>query len=442
MTLASQTARGFGGRTSSRGYVSRRRQRQRRRNTTVFALFMLAIVTLAWWATGWVAAPWKDNRAVTGPDGASGELALGNAGGENPDGATPIFNPGGEQGDSSDDSKRGAEPTRFVTGRPLPDVETERDAERESAVRDEIDRRAAELRGKPEPAPETPARRVESRPRVPGELTGRQQNTIKLADQAEREGRLAEARALLSKLIVDPNMGNEHKPVLRARTAAINESLLFSPAIDNEDPISRLIRVRPNDALSKIARRENLGTDWRAIQIVNHLSNPNSIREGQALKLVEGPFHVIVDKSEYRLDLFWGPKPVESESEAGLPPAPRSDWLYIRSFYVGLGEHGLTPIGRFIATSSKEANPSWRNPRTGEQYGRDDPQNPIGEFWLGIEGADGPSRVHQGLGLHGTIEPESIGRDESMGCIRMLPGEIDIVWALLTPQVSRVYVTP
>jgi L,D-transpeptidase ErfK/SrfK len=52
------------------------------------------------------------------------------------------------------------------------------------------------------------------------------------------------------------------------------------------------------------------------------------------------------------------------------------------------------------------------------------PQNPLGKFWIGTSA--------EGVGIHATNRPWSIGQSVSHGCIRMLPGEI----AQLFPQVE------
>ena len=87
-------------------------------------------------------------------------------------------------------------------------------------------------------------------------------------------------------------------------------------------------------------------------------------------------------------------------------------------------------------------NPSWANPRTGERFGADDPRNPIGERWVGLDGFDEASKAHTGFGVHGTIDPESIGRSMSMGCIRLGSQDVELVYELLAPRVSVVKVVP
>src|SRR5690606_20220819 len=117
-------------------------------------------------------------------------------------------------------------------------------------------------------------------------------------------------------------------------------------------------------------------------------------------------------------------------------------WMYITSRRVGLGEDSGTPTGVFrVRRDSKLVNPYWTNPRTGEQFDADDPKNPIGEHWIGLEGlAD--AAAFAGYGMHGTTDPESIGDQRSMGCVRMLPDDVALVYEMLAEQISYVHIVP
>jgi lipoprotein-anchoring transpeptidase ErfK/SrfK len=89
---------------------------------------------------------------------------------------------------------------------------------------------------------------------------------------------------------------------------------------------------------------------------------------------------------------------------------------------------------------NKLTNPGWTDPTTHRTYSPDDPKNPIGEHWIGLEGLEGEAVGKTGYGVHGTIEPQSIGRNESLGCIRLLNEDVARVYELLTPGRSTVIV--
>ncbi|MCA9271729.1 MAG: L,D-transpeptidase family protein [Phycisphaerales bacterium] len=243
-------------------------------------------------------------------------------------------------------------------------------------------------------------------------------------------GELVSARAVLNDALMSPQAGEADKARIREELATVNQELFFGTKVYPGDTLSEMYEIQSGDSLARITSRQSLTVDWRLIQRVNRINDPSRIRVGQKIKLVRGPLHAVVDKSEYRLDLYAGP-----------PGAP-SQWMYIRSFPVGLGEGGSTPLGEFVVRSdSKLINPVWRNPRTGEFFAADNPENPIGERWVGIEGV-GQYASLDGYGIHGTIDPSSIGKDASMGCVRMNDGDVEIVYESLVEQVSQVIIKP
>ena len=250
---------------------------------------------------------------------------------------------------------------------------------------------------------------------------------LRAADELIARNDPLAARQALWDAMRMPGLDDAAFSVLRTRLTTLNEDLLFGPVRRAGDPLSKAYTVRAGDALSRIARRESLGTHWRLIQRVNGLSAPEKIRVGQTLKIVPGTFHAVVDKSEFRLDLYHG------------EPERPEDWVFIRSFDVGLGEGDSTPIGQFIVRADgKLENPGWVNPRNpAEKFGRDDPDNPIGDFWVGLDGL-GDAAAYAGYGLHGTIDPDSIGRERSMGCVRMRSDDIALVYELMTEGRSLV----
>ncbi len=251
---------------------------------------------------------------------------------------------------------------------------------------------------------------------------------IERAESAVAQNKLVEARTLYNAALFDPKADGRTQSMLRRRIMELNDTLLFGPTITAGDPYTDRYEIESGDSLSKLPRKLGLSVNWRFLQRINGISDPTRIRVGQRIKTVTGPFHAVVSKTAYRLDLYMG------ES---------SELMYVASFPVGLGENDSTPLGSWVVRQdSKLVNPRWVNPRTGEVFGADDPLNPIGERWIGIEGVDDTTRQLNGFGLHGTIEPDSIGKQASMGCVRMGDDDIALVYELLIEGVSRVEITP
>jgi lipoprotein-anchoring transpeptidase ErfK/SrfK len=271
-----------------------------------------------------------------------------------------------------------------------------------------------------------PERRTE-RP-DPGQpaATGVFERAVAAAEQRLAAGDPVAARSVLNQALHEPGLGEEQRSGLRARLTAINEELVFSAKVVAGDPLTDTHAIASGEYLSTLPAKLGLAIDWRLLQRVNAIPNPDKIRLGQKLKLVRGPFHAVVDKSDYRLDLYAG------------APEDGASWTYIRSVRVGLGEGDSTPTGDFVVKrNSKLFDPHWVNPRTGERFDKTNPDNPIGDWWIGIEGL-GADAVKTGYGLHGTIDPPSIGQQKSMGCVRMLDADVELVYAMLVEGISRV----
>jgi hypothetical protein len=238
------------------------------------------------------------------------------------------------------------------------------------------------------------------------------------------DGRLVEGRRLLSRALTG-HLGaitSGEASTIRARLTEVNRRLVFSPFVAPDDPLAETFEV--TGYLSKLAPQWKV--TWQLLERVNGV-RAERLRRGQQLKTIKGPFHAVVDKSAFRMDVF--------------VQEPNGPAIYVRSFPIGTGEDDSTPVGAWTV-AAKVKNPSWTNPRTGKHYAADDPENPVGEYWIRLEGTDDQTRGLQGYGIHGTIEPESIGQQMSMGCIRLLPDDIAFVYELLVSDGSRVLIRP
>jgi len=208
----------------------------------------------------------------------------------------------------------------------------------------------------------------------------------------------------------------------------LNAKLVFSPAIAAGDPFMREYTVESGDTLAKIAKKLGVQTDWRFIQRINGLKSERSLRVGQRIKVPVGAFHAEVTKSSYMMRVYAGEGPGR---------------VIVAVYPVGLGELNSTPTGAFmVRPKSKLVNPEWRNPRTGEHFAPDDPKNPIGERWIGLVGVEAQNQGFKGYGIHGTTEPESIGKQASMGCVRMHDADVAAVYEMLTEPNSTIVISP
>jgi lipoprotein-anchoring transpeptidase ErfK/SrfK len=118
------------------------------------------------------------------------------------------------------------------------------------------------------------------------------------------------------------------------------------------------------------------------------------------------PTVITIEKATFKLRLFKGLKLSKTYGVAiGQPAYP-------------------TPSGRF-SIQNKQVNPTWTAPNSpwagelaGQSVSGSDPTNPLKARWMGVA---------NGVGIHGTGQPWSIGSAASHGCLRMrVPDVIDL----------------
>ena len=227
-----------------------------------------------------------------------------------------------------------------------------------------------------------------------------------------------EARRILSSALLSGQLASADARTAADTLNAITEQIFFTPVYNVNDTLFTQYTVQSGDALSKIVRKQKVACDWRLVKRINNLKSESAIREGQRLKLPRGTFHARISKRDYRLDLI-----LDNGTER----------IVVACFPVGLGSANGTPLGNFrVRPNSKLVNPEWTHPVSGEHFTAEDPKNPIGEHWLGLEGVDATNRDFLGYGIHGTVDPSSIGQDKSLGCVRLLDTDVAIVWECLS----------
>jgi len=166
-----------------------------------------------------------------------------------------------------------------------------------------------------------------------------------------------------------------------------------------QTPQSVTHEVQPGDTLGKIANK--YGTTVELVKMSNNLKS-DVIRPGQKLRLWTGKFNIFVDKSQNILILKGGSE-------------------IIKVYTVSTGENNSTPAGTYKITS-KLTDPVWFH--SGAIVPPESPQNVLGSRWLGFDLA--------GYGIHGTVEPDSIGKQVTAGCVRMRNQEVEELFNLVT----------
>jgi hypothetical protein len=242
---------------------------------------------------------------------------------------------------------------------------------------------------------------------------------IARADVLLAQQKLLDARGLLHEAMTSGLPEADLAPV-RTRIDQINQVAVFSGRVLPTDPDCLAYVLQPGDMLRVLARRHKVG--WRLLKQINGIANDRLIRAGWRIKIVRGPFHVVVRKRAFRMAVYLRQR-------------------FVCQFPVGLGSDDSTPAGRFVV-KDKLVNPPWTNPRTGQIIRADDPQNPLGEHWIGLRGAEEATKGLLSYGIHGTIEPGTIGKQASMGCVRMFNKDVERLFAMLVIGQSTVTIVP
>lgn len=210
--------------------------------------------------------------------------------------------------------------------------------------------------------------------------------THKLVSEYLKKGNKFEARNELSNLYFR-EADREKKNEIKKRLDELNEVLVFSRT---PSPDAIFYEVKPGDSLAKIAKKFN--TTYAFIMRINNKSR-TLIKIGERLKILKGELSLLVDKSDYTLTILL-------------------NGHFIRQYPIGIGKSDKTPVGEFIV-DNKLINPTWYSPEGVYQYGH--PKNVLGTRWIGFEDRNDL----YGYGIHGTANPDSIGRNMSNGCIRL-----------------------
>jgi len=239
------------------------------------------------------------------------------------------------------------------------------------------------------------------------------------AGEEATAGRWPEAARLLSDLLLSevdaPWEGDD--PTLRRWARSLGDAQAnhrWSP----EGPWqSTEVVVEPGDTLTAIRKRvisvrPELEICTGLIERANRTGR--YLREDQVLRIPLDPVRTVVDLSARWLYYLHG-----GEVVLACPVA------------IGRVGNETTP-GRY-SVGEKSEEPSWFP--TGQPvvpYG--DPENPLGTRWIGLDGS-------QGLGIHGTWEPDTIGSMASDGCIRLLNEQVEELFEVI-PRGSEVEVRP
>jgi lipoprotein-anchoring transpeptidase ErfK/SrfK len=227
------------------------------------------------------------------------------------------------------------------------------------------------------------------------------------AQKSLDEGKLAETHLVLSKVYLDPKLPAEQAKQIAGLLDELAGTVIYSP----QHYLEPAYVVQPGDTIDKVAR--NYDVPWQLLAKINGLMRPDSpntnealkdrpLRPGTEVKVVRGPFDAVVhlDKRELTLIL---------------------QGRYAGRFKIGIGRDQPKLEGEYTVCI-KAPDPIYYGP-DGVTIGAGDPKNPLGAAWIGLT---------ERIGIHGTNDPQNIGRDDNRGYICLGARDLQDLYGILT----------
>lgn len=211
-----------------------------------------------------------------------------------------------------------------------------------------------------------------------------------------RDGGNLEAARETAYQIMDASRDSHSLESARQMLGEINIELALTPR-DMKEKVD--YTVQSGDSLARIAK--NYKTNVELIQKSNNIKG-SLIRVGDRLRILTGDFSIVVDKTDNLLDLYLNNR-------------------FFKRYRVGTGKFDKTPEGDFLV-NDRIAQPTWWRP-DGKAIPYGDPDNLLGTHWLSLN--------IRGYGIHGTWEPDTIGKELSAGCVRLLNEDIEELFTLI-----------
>ncbi len=232
---------------------------------------------------------------------------------------------------------------------------------------------------------------------------------------------------------VEASLSSGRETEARKMLNKASSAWLFSKNMYPGSNMCSMYKVASGDGFGIIGKRANVPHEL--LMKVNGYRNERNLPAGANLKVIRGPFHVEVCLSEFTLTVFL--------------PCGNDNVVIVKSYPVTTGKineiTGMcsTPIGLW-EVKLKQVNPEWPDRKTGKIYAPDDPENPLGERWIALKYLEGdaPASVTDGIGIHGTIRPDEIGKNASRGCIRLKNIDVEELFDMMNVTDSKVRIIP
>ena len=204
-----------------------------------------------------------------------------------------------------------------------------------------------------------------------------------------------QALFVLSKFYGSPDLTEQQERELIDLLDPLAAKVVYS----QEHLVTDAHEVRRGDTLVQIAAANQVPPEL--LSNINGIENPDLLVPGTKLKVVRGPFRADVHLQKKELTLFAGQ-------------------LYAGRFPISVGQDPEPQPGEYRVLEKQPGRDYFPRAETGQKFAADDPQNPFGRVWIGLD---------KELAIHGTPERGDAG---TMGCISLSPLDAADVYSILT----------
>jgi hypothetical protein len=229
------------------------------------------------------------------------------------------------------------------------------------------------------------------------------------------EGKLADAHLALSSLYNNANLPAEQAKQITDLLDQLAGTVIYS----RQHLLEPAYMTQPGDTLESISQRYSI--PWQLLGRINGLLPANAsnndvtvkdkpLPPNTELKVIRGPFEAVVRLDRHELTLVLKNR-------------------YAGRFPIGVGRDQPRLDGNYTVLD-KTANPTYYGPDN-VTISPNDPKNPLGSAWIGLTDR---------IGIHGTNNPQSVGRDDNRGTISVSERDLQDLYGILSVG-SRVTVT-
>ncbi|MDP4625821.1 MAG: L,D-transpeptidase [Akkermansiaceae bacterium] len=230
---------------------------------------------------------------------------------------------------------------------------------------------------------------------------------------------------------VDPNLSYKKAEQAKAKRMSYRSNAEFMSERYHTD-VPYLTELNPGKSIWSLKPRDTIIVpNVKAFQIENLTGA--AFKEDEALS----QRHAVVDTKLNQVRIYEAnPRALVVADPDSDTPARVANQSLIAAFPITPGKPQFIRYGKWEMKNAVEL-PVWRYDQqlldTGKRSNNSlnipgGPNNPVGVLWCGLS--------KPGIGMHGTSDPETIGRSQSSGCIRLANWDIVRIPQLLRPGCS------